>query len=654
VAKRTGAQREVAYDRVAAPRLTKVWNIPEYGHRDISLLDMFSDVLAADRAARLTKRLVHDEQIATAVTVGVGPSEIAGRFIAQVNGKPGADMARIERIVDEEIAKLMATGPTASEIEKVLALNIAATVRSLESISTKATILATSQTYLGSADGWKQDLAVKRAATPAQIAAAAKTWLSDGSYSLSILPFELSSEGRDADRSKMPLPPAGSIAAGRMPAIQRATLSNGLKVMLVERHETPVVSVELLLDTAYAADFAQTKPGTGGLALGLMDEGTTTRDSLTLADQLVRIGANVNSGGGGEQSTVSLSALTPTLDQALAIYADVIRNPAYRQADVDRVKAQQAANIRAQRLQPAAIAGRVLSTTIYGPNHPLGRQTTEASVASITRDDLVAFHQRWIKPDNGVLLVVGDTTLKQLTPKLEAALGTWKASSPTPRITVPVPPARTTPAILLFDRPGSPQSYVLAGLPAAPRTVDEEFNITAFNTNFGGNFTSRINMNLREEKGWSYGVSSGVAGGRGPRMFRITAQVQTDKTKESIQELQKELRDAHGSRPLTAQEINTSSNNTIMGLSSRWESSDNILGAMGEIVTFGLPDTYFDTYVDRIRGVTPDLALAAGKKLVPTQNFAWVVVGDRRRIEAGLRELGMELRIVNADGGPAD
>ena len=650
--RRTGAQRETAYDRVAAPRLTKVWNAPEYGNRDVSLLDMFASVLAADRGSRLTKRLVYDEQIATSVDAGPGANEIAGRFTVQVAGKPGADMARIERAVDEEIAKLAATGPTLSELEKVRARNISGLVRSLESISTKATILATSQTYLGSPDGWKRDLEVQRTATSAQIAAAARTWLRDGSYSLTILPFDYTAQGHDADRKSMPLPAAGAISAGTFPSIQRATLSNGLKVMLIERHQAPIVSVELLVDTAYAADFAQTKPGTGGLALSLMDEGTTTRDSLTLADQLVRIGAQVNAGGGGEQSTVSLSALSPTLDEALGIYADVIRNPAYRQSDVDRVKAQQTAAIRAQRLQPAAIANRVLSTIIYGPNHPLGRQTTEASVSSITRDDLVAFHQRWMKPDNAVLFVVGDTTLKQITSKLEAALGSWKASTPTPRITVPAAAARTSQVVYLVDRPGSPQSYIVAGVPAAPRTTEEEFNISAFNTNFGGNFTSRINMNLREDKGWSYGVSSALAGGRGPRIFRITAQVQTDKTKESIQELQKELRDVLSTRPLTVGEITTSNNNTIMGLSSRWESAGSVMGGMEEIVTFGLPDAYFDSYVDRLRGVTPEMALTAGKRLVGASNFAWVVVGDRRRIEAGVRELGVELRVVDADGAP--
>ena len=654
IARRTGAQREVAYDRVSAPRLMKIWNIGEYGSRDVALLDMFGDVLAADRTSRLTKRLVYDERIATSVQVFANTSEIAGRFMVTVTGTPAADLDRIERIVDEEISRLVASGPTASELDKVRARNLAAVVRSLEAINGKASLLATAQTYLGSPDAWKRSLDIQRTATPAQVAAAGREWLADGSYSLGILPFDYAPEGVDADRKTMPLPAAGAITAGRFPSIQRATLSNGLRVMLVERHQSPLVSMELLVDTAHPANFSEVKPGTGALALNLMEEGTTSRDAQVLADELVRVGARLDTGGGGEQSTVALSALKPTLDPALAIFADVVLHPAYRRADVERVKTQQAAGLRAQRLQPASIASRVLASTIYGPAHPLGRQTTEASIASITSEDLSTFHRQWFVPDNAVLLVVGDTTIAELTPKLEAAFGAWKRGTQVQRATVPPAAPRTEGAIYLVDRPGSPQSYILAGLPTTPRTAEGEIPLSAFNTNFGGTFTSRINMNLREEKGWSYGVSSGLLGGRGPRIFRLTAQVQTDKTKESIQELQKELRDVLSSRPVTAGELSLSQNNTIMGLSGRWESSAAIIGAMEEIVTFGLPDSYFDTYGDKVRAVTPESALSAGRQLAPSQNFAWVVVGDRRRIDAGLRELGMEVRLVNADGGTAN
>jgi zinc protease len=350
---------------------------------------------------------------------------------------------------------------------------------------------------------------------------------------------------------------------------------------------------------------------------------------------------------------VSLSALTPTLDQALAIYADVIRNPAYRQADVDRVKAQQAAGIRAQRLQPAAIATRVMASIIYGPNHPLGRQATEASVASITRDDLVAFHRRWIKPDNGVLLVVGDTTLKQMTPKLEAALGAWKASSPTPRITVPAPSARTTPVAYLVDRPGSPQSYVLAGLPAAPRTTDTEFNITAFNTNFGGNFTSRINMNLREDKGYTYGAFCFGTNAMGQGCYVARTQVRTDVTKESLSELMKEIRDIRGKRPVTAEELKEAQTNIIRSLPGDFDTNGEVAGKINDLVLYSLPEDFYSKYAERVQATTSQqLTSLAEKRILPDQEVI-IVVGDKSKVEAGLRELNLgPIEYLDADGRP--
>lgn len=653
VVRRTGAQREVAYDRVAAPRLYKIWNITEYGSRDGALLDIYADVLAGDRGARLTRRLVYDEQVATSVSASAGESEIAGRFTVVVNAKPGADMAHIEAVVDEEMRKLTTNGATASEMEKARSRNIAAMVRSIESNSGRASLLVTSQVYQGSPDAWKPRLEIQRNATAAQVQAVARNWLTDGSYTLQILPFGYVAQGRDADRSKMPLP--ASTAIGAFPQFERATLSNGVKVMLVERHNNPSVSVEMTLDTAYAADFASQKPGLGTLAVALMDEGTPTRDSLAIADEAARIGAQVSVTGGGEQSTVALNALTPTLDQALDLFADVALHPAFKPADIERVRAQQIQGLRSNRLNPSSIAPRVLQKLIFGPDHPLGRLSTEQSLAAITRDEIVGFHARWFAPQNATITVVGDTTLREIMPKLEKALGAWRAANPASRIQVASPAMPARAAIYLVDRPGSPQSYIVAGLPMAARNPnnDSEFELTAFNTGYGGNFTSRINMNLREEKGWSYGVSSGIVTGRGPRMFRITAQVQTDKTTESIIELGKELTDVLGSRPLTAQEVATSQNNIILGLSSRWQGSAAVAGALQEITTYGLPDTYYQTYPDKVKNITTAQALAAGRTMVPNQNFIWVVVGDRAKVEAGLRQLGPEVRIVDADGNPA-
>jgi zinc protease len=652
IVRNTGEQREVAYDRVSAPRLYKVWSMPNFGSTEGAQLDVFANLLAGDRTARLTRRLVYEEQIATQVSAAAAESEIAGQFQIIVQGQPDADMTRIEAIVDEEVARLIAEGPTESELEKVRADYVSGQVRQLEQINSKASILATSETYFGDPGRWKQLFEIYRSATGPEIQAAAREWLTDGSYALTILPFEYRATGQDVDRSNMPVP--DEVALAEFPPVQRTRLSNGIDVLLVERRQAPVVSIDLVIDTAYGPDFAAEEPGLGGLAVALMDEGTQSRDALELADELIRIGARLGVGGGGQQSTVSVNALKPTLDQALDIFADVTLNPAFRPEDVERVRAQQIAGLRSARLNPASIAGRVMSKIVYGESHPFGRLETEGSLAAITREDLAAFHARWFAPQNATLIVVGDTTLAEITPKLEAALGGWRNPGAASPIEIALPQMAGAPVVYLVDRPGSPQSYILAGLPAAPRdpATDAEFFITAFNTSFGGNFTSRINMNLREDKGWSYGVNSGVGGGRGPRLFRITAQVQTDKTKESIQELLKELDDALLNRPLTAAEIATSQNNIIMGLASRWQSSAAVAASLDEMITYGLPDAYFDDYASKVQGVTPEQALAAGQSLIPSRNFAWVVVGDRAEVAPGLHELGMEVRVIDADGNP--
>ncbi len=652
IAKRSGAQREVTYDRVAQPRLYMVWNTPQYGAREADLLNVFSDVLSGDVASRLDKRLVHDEQIATSVSISPTPSEIGGQFMITATGKPGADMNRIEREINEEINRLATSGPTQAELDKARARLIGGLVRSLEPVNRKAQILAQNETYLGDFNGWKRGLEVARTATAAEIQAAGKKWLTDGSYSLQILPFgDFAAQGPGADRSKVPEP--GAVAAAKFPQVERATLSNGLKVLLVQRHDLPLVNMQMLIDTGYGPDFAQVTPGTSQLVASLLTEGTTRRTGLQITDELASLGADLNVAGGGETSTVNFSAVKPTLDPALDIFADVIRNPAFRPDDFKRVQAQQVAGIQRTKRDPNGIAGRVLRVELYGPQHPYGRLTNEATLAALTPADAQRFHARWYTPNNASLIVVGDITMPELTGKLEKVLAGWKAGD-SKRIAPPAPTPAARPVIYLVDRPGSLQSVIYAGLPEAPRNARDEVRIGAFNNLLGGDFTSRINMNLRENKHWSYGAASGLTGDRGPRMLMVQAPVQTDKTKESVAEIAKELKDILGDRKITAAELAASTTDTVLGLSGSWETARGVTGSLGNVVLFNLPDDYYTTYAQRVQALTPQEINAIGPVLIPpTSNLTWVVVGDRAKIEAGLRSLNIgEVRLVDADGKP--
>jgi zinc protease len=646
-------QREVMYDRVAQPRIYRIWNVPELGHSDGELLDHAASALGGDKNARLTKRLVHDEQIATSVIVGNGQSEIAGQFRVIVTAKPDADLAHIEAVIDEEIGKLLQTGPTQAEIDKNIVQVVSGEIRGLQSAASKAATLATWETYTGNGAAWKDSIKRLEAATPGTVRTAAQKWLTKGSYTLTVMPFgDPEASGQTVDRSKMPEP--GSIADVSFPKYETATLANGVKVMLAERHDAPLVSVRMMLDTGYPADLASVKDGLGSLTVNLLDEGTTTRSALQIADELDRLGAAVLVGGGGETTTIEMSSLTVTLDQVMAIWADVIRNPAFADADFKRLQAQQVQALQQAMREPNAIGSRVMSKVLWGAEHPYGRLVTPAEVQALTPADTKAFHKQWFGPNNATLYVVGDTTMAEIKPKLEAALAGW-GNAPGKRQQVANGARPPKPTVYLVDRPGSVQSVILVGSAQPPRNPAEDTKVSAFNALFGGNFDSRVNMNLREDKGWSYGARSSMGGGRGPRTFMISAPVQTDQTKGALVELRKELTDIVGRRPPSSAELNTVRTNTLLGMASRWETSGAVMDTLSDISMFNLPADYWDKYATTYRAVTPADVEAMAKQVIPNQNHVWVVVGDRAKIEKGIRELNIgDLHVVDANGDPVD
>ncbi len=645
-------QREVMYDRVAQPRIYVTWNVPELGNPDGELLDHVAAALGGDRNARLTKRLVFDEQVATSVFVGNPQSEISGQFQITVTAKPDADLKKIEAAIHEELNRLIETGPTQAEIDKNIVQTVSGVISGLESTSRKATQLAQWEMITGDPHGWKASLERLEAGTPSTVQAAARKWLTRGSFTMTVLPFgDPAAFSPAVDRSKMPAPDA--IADADFPAYQTATLSNGVKVMLVERHDVPQVSVSMLLDTGYPADQSTIKEGLASVTANMLDEGTTTRTALQIADELDRLGGYVGTGGGGESSTVEFSALTPTLDQVMAIWADVLRNPAFREGDFKRIQAQTVQGLQAQLRDPAAIGQRVMSKVLWGENHPYGRQVTPDKIQSLTPADTAAFHKAWYGPNNATLFVVGDTTLAEITPKLEAALKDW-ANAPNKREQVANGVRPGKPVVYLVDRPDSAQSVILVGTPQPPRNPAEDTRVSAFNSLFGGNFTSRVNMDLREDKGWSYGARSMLASsGRGPRTFMISAPVQTDATRGALVELRKELTDVVGRKPPTATELNTVRTNTLLGMSSRWETAGAVLGSLQDIHLYDLPSDYWDKYADTYRAVTPAEVEGMAKTIIPNQNHVWVIVGDRAKIEKDVRALNIgDVHIVDANGDP--
>ncbi len=656
IAKRTGVHRQSLQDRVPQARIYQVWNTPQWGSREDAELDLIASILASGKTSRLYKRLVYDDQTATDVTAFQNTNEIASLFFVRVTVKPGVDPARVEKAMDEEVARFLAEGPRLAELERARTEQVAAFIRGVERIGGfggKSDVLAASQVYGGSPDAWKKRFDHVRAATPAGVQATAKAWLSDGVYVLRVDPFpQLAEAKEDADRSKLPEPEAPP--AARFPAFQRATLTNGLSLVIAERHTVPVVGLDLIVDAGFAADQLAV-PGTAKLAGNMLDEGTKTRTALQISDTLAQQGAQISTGSTVDATGVSLSALKANLDKSLEVFADVILNPSFPAADFDRLKDQQVAEIQAEKVRPTSMALRVLPRLLYGEGHayatPLTGSGSEASLQKITRDDAARFHATWFKPNNATLVVVGDTTLQEIQPKLEALFKGW-AKSEVPKKNVGPAKAPAEATVYLLDRPGAVQSVILAGQTAPPKANPREIALEAVNNVLGGQFTSRINMNLREDKHWSYGASTFFYDARGERPFMAYAAVQTDKTKESLAEVAKELRGIGGERPATAEELAFAKKAATLTLAGRWETAEAVAASLRQIVTFGLEDRYFETYSGRVEALgLKDVHDAA--QVVQPDRTVYVVVGDRAKIEAGVRELALgPVKLLDADGNP--
>jgi zinc protease len=655
VAKRTGEQRQEMQDRVPQARVYMVWNTAQWGTQDSELLDYVGQVLSSGKTSRLYKRLVYDDQTATSVVAMQGASEIGSTFMIQASVKPGGDAAAVERAIKEELAKLVDQGPTADEIDRARTQQLAGFIRGVERIGGfggKSDVLAENQVYAGDAGFYRTRLAWVKGATPAQVQEVARRWLTDGLYVLTVKPFpEAAAAGGGADRSRRPEP--GPQPDAPFPAFQRATLSNGVKLIVAPRSTIPVVTLDLYVDAGYASD-AGGLAGTARLASNMLDEGTRTRSALQLSDELQRLGASLSTGSNLDQTTVSLNALKANLDASLALFADVVLAPAFPQADFDRLKKQQLAAIEQEQAQPNGIAMRVIPGLIYGRGHaygnPLTGSGTSGSVRRIERADVVKWHETWFKPGGATIVAVGDTTLAELQPRLERLLAGWKkGKGPGKKIGAPPPVA---PGLYLIDKPGAVQSLVLMGTVAPPRRRGEDLPQEVMNTILGGAFVSRVNMNLREEKHWSYGARTLLVGTSGPRPYLGFAPVQADKTKESVAEFMKEVRGIRGEKPISADELSMAISSITQALPGEWETGRAVAGSIAEIVRYDLGDDYFKGYADRVRKVTAKDATAAAQLLDPARTV-WVVVGDRAKVEAGLKELGLGApRLLDADGNP--
>jgi predicted Zn-dependent peptidase len=681
IAERSQDTRQTMTDKVPAARIYRLWNVPQFGSEDLSRLELLSNALGGSGASRLDARLVHQDKLVDQVGTFVSDGQLGSQFGVMATVKQGVDPAKVEAIIDEELKRLLAEGPSADELARARVAAQAGFIRGIERIGGfggKADALAQCAVFTGDAGCFRDAQRVLTTSTAAQVQAAGKRWLSKGSHTLviepgarvalpeepAVTPSALPQGKADAkftttaglDRSRgVPMPK--DFPALKFPQLQRAKLKNGSTVVLAERHEIPVVDVSYQFDGGYSSD-AEGQEGTASFAMGMLDQGAAGRSPLQFAAAAELLGARFSSGAGLDGGSAGVSALKSNLDASLGLYADMLRRPDFDQAEIERVKATWIAGIAQEKARPNSVAMRVLPPLLYGNGHPysapLTGSGTETSIGKLGRENLLAFQRSWLRPEQATVIVVGDTTLAEIVPLLDKHLGDWKGQGTAPAaVAVPQAPRPTAGRVYLIDQPGAVQANLFVGQ-LVPSSLDP--GATAFdfaNGVLGGDFTSRLNMNLREDKHWSYGARSMAPNALGQRPWMAVAPVQIDKTAPALEEMRKDIAAyASGQRPPSPEEVQRIRNIETLSLPGAYETAASVQSTIAGILRNRRPDDYVLKRKAEIMALTPQAVQAAAATLDP-KALTWVVVGDLKQTEPQVRALGLgQVQVVDGDGKP--
>jgi zinc protease len=655
IPRRMNETRSSYQDRVPESRITIVWNTPQVGTREDAYLSLAASILSRGKNSRLYKRLIYEDQTATSAVAFQWSKEISGNFVVQSNVKSGKSHEDVEKVINEVLAEFFESGPTAEEVVRAKSQYFSGFIKGLERIGGfggKSDILASSTVYGGHPDAFKEYNRYFSDATADDIRIACQKWLTEGKFTLTCTPFpEYSTTPSDVDRTR--IPDLTETKPSEFPTLQRARLENGMQVVLARREGVPTVVMNMLFDAGYTSDFESTA-GRAALAMTMLDEGTSALSSLEINERLQLLGASLRSGSDLDNSSVSMTTLKPTFDASLDLFADVIMNPSFPENEFERLRNEQLARIQREKATPIQMALRVMPKFLYGEDHPYGMPLTgsgyEETVEQLTREDLIRFYEDWIRPNNATLIVVGDLGMEELMEKLETQFSDW-GKGKVPTKTIGTIGSKEGNTLYLLDRPESLQSIIIAGYLTQPYGAVSEVGMEAMNNVLGGSFISRLNMNLREDKHWAYGAGTFIPNAKGQRPYLAYAPVQTDKTKESVEEIRKEYKLFVGDKPITKEEFEKDQSNSILQLPGSWETNSSVAGSIGEIVTYGLSDDYFKNYDEIVRNLTLDDVHNLSQQLVKPGDLNWFIVGDRGKILPGLQELGFkEIVLVDGDG----
>jgi zinc protease len=675
----TESKEILMQDRVAFPRLYLVWPTAPAYDKDEAAADALGNILGGGKSSRLYKTLVYERQIAQDVFAGNGAQEIAGRFQITATARPGKTLEEIESAINAEIEKIKKEGPTQEEVDRSYNATEAGFIFGIQTVQGKNDQMNRYATFVGKPGYFQEDLARARRVTPADVQRVANLYLVEHRLKASVVPRgkdkSTASEAPAETATTAGTPPAGQTATKRaadesskwklptpkpdpkftLPQIHHRQLSNGLSVVVVEHHELPVVTMNLVVKSGAAAD-PQNRAGLASLTADLLDEGTKNRTALEISNTLTDIGARLGTGADWDSSSTTLTTLTRHLSRALDVFADVVTNPAFQDDELKRARARRLSNVKQQKDDATAIANVVYASILYGRNHPYGHPAIgdEDSLGAIKANDVRGFYETFYRPNNSTLIVVGDVTADSIMPQLERAFSGWQKAD-VPAVAIPSVMDREHSGIYIVDRPDSAQSVINIGQVGVARSTPDYFPLLVLNTMLGGQFVSRVNLNLREDKGYTYGARTSFDYRREAGPFTASAGVITKNTKESVFEFLKELRGVRGGIPITEKELEFSKQAIIRGFPRTFETPGQMANRLSDVVLYGLGDNYFNSYIQNVRAVTlADVQRVANRYLDPSR-MTILIVGDRKVIEPGLRSLetvGSKITFVDMEGKP--
>jgi zinc protease len=670
----TAERRAVVQDRVELPRVYMAWLTPPIFKPGDADADIASNALGGGRASRLYKKLVYEKQIAQDVSASQFSMMLGSVFQITATARPGHTAEELEKAIDEELARFRESGPDQAEVERARNTFETRTIQGLETLGGfggVADLLNSYNHYLGDPGYLAQDLQRYRDATPATVQSFVQQQLTPtarvvvhgvpGKQDLgAAVPTPkvaqaapgTGAESLNADEPwRKETPKAAEAKPLQLPEPTSFQLANGLTVLVNERPGLPIVSASLVVKTGSGTNPAD-KPGLANFTAAMLDEGTASRTALQIADEVAQLGASFSTSSTMDASQVTAGSLRRNFDALLALMSDVVRNPNFPAEEVERQRKSRLANLIQQRENPGQVANNTMAAVLYGAAHPYGFPEigTEASNNAMTRDDMQAFWKQNFVPNNAALIVSGQVTSGELRPIVEKAFGEWQRGTPAQASLGA--PGTSAAKVVIVDKPGAPQTQVRVATIGVPRATPDYEAIRVMNEALGGLFSSRINLNLREQHGYTYGANSQFVFRRAPGPFLITSGVRTDVTGPAVSEIFKEVRRMRDT-VMPPEELALAKDSLVRGLPAQFETSSSVTASTTNIYVYDLGLDYYTKLPARLSAVDAAQVKNAAEKYVVPEKLIVIAVGDRARIGAELQKLNLgPIEMRGADGMP--